>query len=239
MEKQEKIVQMFDEIAPTYDKANRVISFGVDTSWRKNACSIVLDKFKNQSINMADVACGTGDMMGIWQDMASKFNTKIDKMIGIDPSVGMLEVAKAKFKNFEFIQAKADATTLDVQSMDILSISYGIRNVVERTKALAEFNRVIKLGGYVVVLEFTKSQNKGLAPKVRDFYIRKILPKIGGFISNNKEAYEYLPSSIGGFLDAKSFTKELEESGFDIEICKGFSFDVSTLFIAKKIKNLC
>ena len=236
MEKQEKIVEMFNEIAPTYDKANRAISFGVDTSWRKKAVNLALNSFKDKNIKIADVACGTGDMIGVWSESAPKFGVRIDEIVGIDPSTGMLEVAKKKFPNSKFITASATQTTLEAQSVDILSISYGIRNVVELDKALGEFNRVIKNGGLLVVLEFTKAQKGGLVFKIRDFYVSKILPKIGGFISKNKEAYEYLPSSIGNFLDTAEFKEKLENSGFEIEHIKGFSFDVTTLFIAKKVR---
>lgn len=238
MEKQEKIVQMFNQIAPTYDKANRILSFGIDTSWRKNACNLVLNKFKNNHVDIVDIACGTGDMMGIWQKVAKSLNVKINKMSGIDPSTGMLEVAKAKFPHYNFINALANFTTLENSSSDILSISYGIRNVVARNDALKEFNRILKLGGYVVVLEFTKRNSNGVMCKIRDFYLGKILPKIGGIISKNREAYEYLPNSIDNFLDKNSFCHELKEAGFEIEICKGYSFDISTLFIAKKVREL-
>ena len=121
--------------------------------------------------------------------------------------------------------------------MDVLSISYGIRNVVEREAALREFNRVLKTGGYVVVLEFTKRKKSGLLTGARDFYLSKILPKIGGFISKNQEAYEYLPSSIEGFLDAASFAEELASAGFEMRLCKSFSMDISTLFIAQKARE--
>ncbi|QCD53267.1 bifunctional demethylmenaquinone methyltransferase/2-methoxy-6-polyprenyl-1,4-benzoquinol methylase UbiE [Campylobacter sp. RM16192] len=237
MQKQEKIVQMFNEIAPTYDLANRVLSMGVDIRWRKIACKIVLEKFKNQSINIVDVACGTGDMMGFWKNMASKFNVKINSLTGIDPSSGMLEVAKQKFPEFKFIEALATNTSLDDASTNVLSISYGIRNVVEREAALKEFNRILKDGGYIVVLEFTKRKKSGFLTKIRDFYLSKILPKIGGFISKNQEAYEYLPSSIENFLDTESFVDELRKAGFEIEVCKSFSMDISTLFVARKFKN--
>lgn len=237
MQKQEKIVQMFNEIAPTYDLANRVLSAGIDIRWRKIACKKVLEKFKNQSINIADVACGTGDMMGFWNEIAKEFEVKLANLTGIDPSSGMLKVAKQKFPNFKFIEASATETTLPSADTDVLSISYGIRNVVERELALKEFNRVLKEGGYLVVLEFTKRNKKGVATNIRDFYLSKILPKIGGFISKNKEAYEYLPSSIENFLDTQSFIDELRAAGFEIELCKGFSMDISTLFIARKFKN--
>ncbi|EHL89697.1 ubiquinone/menaquinone biosynthesis methyltransferase [Campylobacter sp. 10_1_50] len=237
MQKQEKIVDMFNQIAPTYDVANRVLSLGVDVSWRKFACRYMLEIFKNKSINIVDVACGTGDMMGLWSEMAKEFDVEIKNLTGIDPSSGMLKEARAKFPNFKFIEAYADNTMLTSGEAQILSISYGIRNVVERKAALREFNRVLALDGYVVVLEFTKRQKKGFITVLRDFYLSKILPSIGGFISKNKEAYEYLPSSIENFLDAKSFCDELVEAGFEIELCKGFSMDISTLFIAKKVKK--
>ena len=238
MQKQEKIVDMFNQIAPTYDVANRVLSLGVDVSWRKFACRYMLEIFKNKSINIVDVACGTGDMMGLWSEISKEFGVEIKSLTGIDPSSGMLKEARAKFPNFKFIEAYADNTTLASGEAQILSISYGIRNVVERKAALREFNRVLALNGYVVVLEFTKRQKKGLITSLRDFYLSKILPKIGGFISKNKEAYEYLPSSIENFLDANSFCDELAEAGFEIELCKGFSMDISTLFIAKKVKEI-
>jgi len=238
MQKQEKIVDMFNQIAPTYDVANRVLSLGVDVSWRKFACRYMLEIFKNKSINIVDVACGTGDMMGLWSEMAKEFDVEIKSLTGIDPSSGMLKEARTKFPNFKFIEAYADNTTLASGEAQILSISYGIRNVVERKAALREFNRVLAQDGYVVVLEFTKRQKKGLITSLRDFYLSKILPSIGGFISKNKEAYEYLPSSIENFLDAKSFCDELVDAGFEIELCKGFSMDISTLFIAKKVREI-
>lgn len=238
MQKQEKIVDMFNQIAPTYDVANRVLSLGVDVSWRKFACRYMLEIFKNKSINIVDVACGTGDMMGLWSEMAKEFDAEIKSLTGIDPSSGMLKEAIAKFPNFKFIEAYADNTMLASGEAQILSISYGIRNVVERKAALREFNRVLAPDGYVVVLEFTKRQKKGFITSLRDFYLSKILPSIGGFISKNKEAYEYLPSSIENFLDAKSFCDELVEAGFEIELCKGFSMDISTLFIAKKVREI-
>lgn len=238
MQKQEKIVDMFNQIAPTYDVANRVLSLGVDVSWRKFACRYMLEIFKERSINIVDVACGTGDMMGLWSEISKEFGVQIKSLTGIDPSSGMLKEARAKFPNFKFIEAYADNTTLASGEAQILSISYGIRNVVERKAALREFNRVLAAGGYVVVLEFTKRQKKGIVTSLRDFYLSKILPKIGGFISKNKEAYEYLPSSIENFLDAKSFCDELIEAGFEIDLCKGFSMDISTLFIAKKVREI-
>ncbi|MFA6759890.1 MAG: bifunctional demethylmenaquinone methyltransferase/2-methoxy-6-polyprenyl-1,4-benzoquinol methylase UbiE [Sulfuricurvum sp.] len=236
MEKQEKIVSMFDDIAPTYDTANRVMSMGVDRSWRKRACDLAFSFYGKKEIDLVlDVACGTGDMMGFWQRQSRSNGVKIGKLIGVDPSVGMLEVAKKKFEGFEFINSKATQIPLEDAQADLLSITYGIRNVVEREKALSEFHRVLKEGGLVVILEFMKNTNPSFFGRIRDFYLNKILPIIGGMISKNLEAYTYLPNSIETFLSVDDMKNELKESGFEVLYAKSFSMDISTLLIAKKI----
>lgn len=234
--KQKKIVEMFNNIAPTYDKANRVLSMGVDIQWRKKACDETFKRYNNEVSLIVDVACGTGDMMGYWQKQANKRGKQIGKLLGVDPSEGMVEVGRKKFPNFEFVISEATRLPIDTNSTDILSISYGIRNVVERQKAFEEFARVVKRGGYVVILEFTKDEKKsGLLYSIKDFYMNKILPKLGGYISKNQEAYEYLPNSIEGFLTSSMLVEELKIAGFKAEFVKSFSMDISTLIIAKKL----
>ena len=235
MEKQEKIVEMFNDIAPTYDTANRVMSMGVDRSWRKKGCDKSFDFYGKKEIDLiVDVACGTGDMMDYWRKQAQKGGITVAKLLGVDPSEGMVGVGKEKFPEFDFVIAPATEIPLEDTQADMLSISYGIRNVVERQKGLAEFNRVLKQGGMVVILEFMKNENPSLLGKIRDFYMNKILPKVGGFISKNLEAYEYLPNSIEGFLTVANMQKELEEAGFEIMYTESFSMDISTLIIARK-----
>ena len=235
MEKQEKIVEMFNDIAPTYDKANRVMSMGVDRSWRKKGCDNSFGFYGQNEIDLiVDVACGTGDMMDYWRKQAEKGGIKVEKLLGVDPSEGMVGVGREKFPEFDFVIAPATEIPLEDAKADMLSISYGIRNVVERQKGLAEFNRVLKPGGMVVILEFMKNENPSLLGKIRDFYMNKILPKVGGFISKNLEAYEYLPNSIEGFLTVSNMQRELEEAGFEIMYTESFSMDISTLIIARK-----
>jgi len=220
--KQEKIVSMFDNIAPTYDTANRVMSMGVDRSWRRKACDLAYAFYAQDTIDtIADVACGTGDMMDYWRSRAELKGIAVGEIVGIDPSVGMVDVAREKFPKFNYHIAKATEIPLESAAADILSITYGIRNVVEKD-------------GLVVILQFMRNENPSFLGKIRDFYMNKILPKVGGFISKNLEAYEYLPNSIGDFATVEGMKKELEDSGFDILYSKSFSMDISTLLIARK-----
>ncbi len=226
---------MFDDIAKSYDTANRVMSMGVDISWRKKACDLAFDYYGKDRIEcIADIACGTGDMMGFWEKQAKRSHIKIDSLVGVDPSKKMIEVAKEKFPSFSYHIAKATQIPLKDESSDIISITYGIRNVIQREEALFEFNRVLKQGGLVVVLEFMKDEDKNILKKLRDIYLHKILPYIGGAISKNLEAYTYLPNSIENFVTVKGFQKELKKAGFEMLYTQSFSMDISTLFIARK-----
>jgi len=234
-QKQEKIVSMFDDIAPTYDTANHVMSMGVDKSWRRKACDLAYQYTAKDSIDkIVDIACGTGDMMDFWNVRAKKSGIIVGNIIGVDPSVGMVDVAKEKYPKFSYHISKATEIPLKDSSADILSITYGIRNVVEREAALKEFNRVLKPAGLVVILEFMKNENPSQLGKIRDFYMNKILPKVGGFISKNLEAYEYLPNSIEDFSTVENMQKELQEAGFEMLYTQSFSMDISTLLIARK-----
>ena len=236
MGKQEKIVSMFDDIAGTYDVANRVLSMGVDRSWRNKACKLAYGYHGKPKVEkIVDVACGTGDMITFWKKNAKEENVNLKDIIGIDPSVGMMDVAKKKLPEVEFIEARATELTLEDNSADIISISYGIRNVVERQKAFDEFARVLKPNGLLVILEFTKNPKITVLDHITDFYMNKVLPILGGIISRNKEAYSYLPNSIDEFLTTTNLKKELNEAGLKPIYVKGFSMNISTLFIARKV----
>ena len=234
-EKQEKIVGMFDDIASTYDRANRVLSMGIDIQWRKKGCDKAFEILNTKSLGqVTDVATGTGDLLIYWKEQAKKNAVEIKKYVGIDPSVGMLEVAKTKVDFAEFIEGKAQELPIEDESTDVISISYGIRNVVDRVEALQEFYRALKPNGIVMILEFTKQDRSSLLDKIVDFGMKKVLPKIGGFISKNYEAYQYLPESIEEFLTTEMLSTELEEAGFEMKYTKSFSMGISTLLVAQK-----
>ena len=234
-DKQDKIVGMFDDIASTYDLANRVLSFGIDIQWRKKGCDKAFEILGQKELaQVTDVATGTGDLLIYWKEQAEKNGVSIKKYVGVDPSVGMLDVAKKKVDFAEFIEGKAQKLPIADESTDVISISYGIRNVVDRVEALQEFYRALKPNGIVMILEFTKQNKSGIVDKVVDFGMKKVLPKIGGFISKNYEAYQYLPESIEEFLTTEMLAKELEEAGFEMKYTKSFSMGISTLLVAQK-----
>jgi len=235
-EKQEKIVTMFDDIASTYDLANRVLSFGIDIQWRKKGCDKAFEVLgKKELTQITDVATGTGDLLIYWKEQAKKNSVNIERYVGIDPSVGMLDVARKKVDFAQFIEGKAQDLPIVDESTDVISISYGIRNVVDRVEALQEFNRALKPNGIVMILEFTKQDRSGVVDKVVDFGMKKVLPRVGGLISKNYEAYKYLPESIEEFLTTDMLAKELEEAGFEMKYVKSFSMGISTLLVAQKI----
>ena len=233
---QEDIVKMFNDIAKTYDLANRILSIGVDKIWRKEACNIAFNLYDHQNISkIVDVACGTGDLMIDWENIAKRNGIEVEQIVGIDPSVGMMEVGKTKIPHRTFIEAGAQEMPLEDESANIISISYGIRNVVKRKEALKEFARVLKKDGLCVILEFTKNDKDTFAAKLTKFYMNKIMPHIGGLISKNKDAYTYLPESIEAFITTQQLIEELKEVGLEPIFVQGYSLDMSTTFIARKV----
>ncbi len=234
--KQEDIIKMFNDIAKTYDLANRILSMGIDKTWRKKACNRTFSLYNKQNIDtIVDVACGTGDLMIDWKRIAKSNGINIDKIIGVDPSVGMMEVGKTKIPDGVFIEAGAEAMPLEDESADIISISYGIRNVVKRKEGLAEFARVLKPNGLMVILEFTKNDKDNLTANLTKFYMNNLMPVIGGMVSGSREAYTYLPESIENFITSAQMIEELKSVGLEPVFVKGYSLDMSTTFIARKI----
>ncbi len=231
MDRQKQIVEMFDNIAPSYDLANRVLSFGVDVKWRKEGCIKTLERLgKSNGLKVADLACGTGDMLIHWQ----KYLQEDCELLGIDPSSAMLEVAKKKVYNASFIQAQAQEIPLENESVDIVSIAYGLRNVCGYQEALKEFHRILKKAGVLLILEFTHNPSPTLLQKGAKFYTQKILPLIGGLISKNLKAYQYLPHSIEAFASTQELKDELSKVGFSNVWSKSYSAKLSTLFLATK-----
>lgn len=229
---QHKIINMFDDIAGSYDIVNRVLSLGIDTRWRNEVCRLALQIIgNNKAINILDMACGTGDMINCWL----KYANNVESLIGIDPSSRMLDIARLKLPK-QIILVKGEAKSIDLpsSSVDLLSIAYGLRNVVELDDALVEFNRVLKKDGLLVILEFTRKDKQNIFDKLALFYTVRVLPLIGGLISRNYKAYKYLPDSIRDFLTLEELENRLSKCGFALEVKKRYFCNLCSFIIVKK-----
>jgi len=206
-----KIQTMFSTIAHRYDLLNKVLSLGIDRSWRKFAISRLTETVNAKFL---DVATGTCDVAL----EIIKNRPPGTRVVGVDFSEGMLELGKQKVKaagledKIDVHFADVTALPFDDDSFDGSIIAFGIRNVQDYKKGISEMGRVVKSGGKVVVLEFTSVQNRLFMPIYR-FYITKVLPFIGEIISGKKGAYKYLPDSMLGFPSPEEFKSAMEETG--------------------------
>ena len=225
--KQNDIIKMFDSIAKSYDLVNRVVSLGIDKKWRVEGVKEAVELINGNKI--LDIACGSGDMIEVWK----KFGDF--EICGLDASEEMLKVAKNRFPEIIFYHALAQNLPCKNASTDVISISFGLRNVVEIQKAIDEFKRVLRKDGIVLVIEFLKPDKKNVLRSLVDFYTNFVLPIIGGLISKNFKAYRYLPSSIDNFYTAGELKEMFEKRGFKLKRFKSFNFSQVGIFIFRKV----
>lgn len=244
---QRSIIAMFDDIAKDYDKTNRILSLGIDISWRKDAVKRAYKARNAKDIErIVDVACGSGDMIKHWHSYALESSIVVREIIGIDPSQEMLKIAEKKLQAIGGGFAKVDSrialqlgeakdlSTLESQSVDILSISYGLRNVLEYKQALREFARVLNPGGIVVVLDFFKKSSPSLIDRIIGIYTKHILPCIGYLISRNYAAYKYLPDSMESFITPDELALAFKEANLQPLEIKSYSAGISHLVLGQK-----
>jgi demethylmenaquinone methyltransferase / 2-methoxy-6-polyprenyl-1,4-benzoquinol methylase len=216
-----KIANMFNRIAPRYDFLNALLSAKQDKRWRKSMISMA--PFRPNG-KLLDVATGTGDVL----IEAMSQHKEYSEFYGTDISKQMLSIAKNKVQNLEqseksqFSLMSAESLKLPDSTFDCLTISFGLRNVVRREVAINEFNRVLKPGGSLLILEFFIPKRGPLA-RLFQFYFHQILPVIGGIFSD-KSAYKYLPESVGSFYEYEELRDVLYSSGFVINQSKKFLF---------------
>lgn len=207
-----EIWKMFDLISSTYDRANRIMSFGFDQLWRKKVCAFLLPK---KMMRILDCATGTGDQIIALMEK----RPDISEVIGIDLAeemikIGREKIAKKSYSDKVVLQiASALAIPYPDNSFDCVTISFGIRNVTDMMAAFQEFRRVLKPGGRVLILEGTIPRKKWLRC-LHLFYLRYLLPGIGGLISKNLKAYRYLNQTIETFPQGEKFTGRMRAAGF-------------------------
>lgn len=222
------IKSMFSKVAANYDKANSVLSIGIHHLWRKKL--VYLSNVKPGQ-NVLDCATGTGDL-------AIEFKKAVGptgQVIGTDFCAEMLESApgKANLQNLDIKFEQADVTALQYESrqFDLVSISFGIRNVGDPLKALQEMARVTKPGGKVMILEFGQIDLPVLNVAYK-FYSEKILPIIGGWVTGEKAAYDYLQTSSAAFPCADKFITLMKESGaYSLMTFKPISFGIAYIYM--------
>ena len=199
---------LFNKIAKNYDSLNTFFSFGMDKLWRKK----LADQIRGSKL-VLDIATGTGEVA---IETVKKINSSV---IGIDPSIEMLGLAKVKCDTVKFgdkislVQGYAEDLPFRNDSFDAITIAFGIRNTVDPIKSLNEIIRVLKPGGKAAILEFTIPKNKIFAP-VYLFYFKKFLPFIGSLFGSRKE-YKYLSDSTSEFPQREKFLKMMRESRFE------------------------
>ena len=226
--KKEFVRYIFNDISKTYDFLNHFLSFGIDIIWRKRFI-----KGLNISDNdiVLDVATGTGD---IAFEIRKKYKSKI---IGLDLSVNMLEIAKQKAKNkkiedIKFIEGDAENLPFEDNTFDKVLISYGLRNLGNTEKGIEEFYRVLKPGGTVGVLEFFQPQST-IMSNLFKLYFNHILPWVASLFSNSK-AYRYLPESVENFITPNELSILFNKVGFQKIKSRNMSFGITTILNAQK-----
>ena len=232
MPKKEKVQQMFDNIAPTYDKLNHIMSLSVDKLWRRHALKEIVDGTPQRIL---DVACGTGDST-ISIARAAAEGTKVT---GADISEGMMALVTEKAEKAGVLDridlqvADGEALPYEEGTFDRVTCAFGIRNFEHKEKGLAEFRRVLKPGGKAVILELSVPQNKVLR-WAYDLYFLHILPWVGGKVSGDKAAYKYLPASVHNFPAPKEFCRMMEEADFRSVRFRTFTFGLCRMFTGER-----
>jgi demethylmenaquinone methyltransferase/2-methoxy-6-polyprenyl-1,4-benzoquinol methylase len=229
--KKEQVADMFNQIAYRYDFLNHFLSAGVDIGWRKKAIR-ELGSVKPRTI--LDVATGTADM----PVMMMKFLSP-ERIVGIDISEGMLDlgkqkIAKAGLQQFICLQ-KGDAEEIAFpdSSFDGITVSFGVRNFQNLEKGISEMYRVLRPGGKLVILEFSRPE-KGFFLPLYAIYLRFIAPGVGKMFSGNGEAYKYLNDSVNAFPEGTIFTGILEKAGYQHIRLRKLSMGICTLYTGIK-----
>ena len=220
--------KMFDTIAPRYDLLNRLLSFGIDRQWRRYAVSRLCVPPDGRVL---DIATGTCDVA---LEIASRTHASV-QIVGEDFTQGMLVQGQKKLdqspngKRITLVNAPCEAIPHPDNCFDAITIAFGIRNVVDRAEGLREMVRVLKPGGRAVILEFSNPRSR-LFRNLYYFYFRRLLPAIGGLISQ-RSAYQYLPDSVLEFPPQEEFCALMREAGFAAVSFKDLTGGIATVYV--------
>ena len=216
---------MFDEVAPTYDKTNDLLSFGQSRLWRGIVAKAV-DPRSGQSI--LDMAAGTGSS-------TVAFARPGVRLVAGDFSEGMLAEGRKRHPEIEFVFADATKLPFKAKEFDATTISFGLRKVVDVEAALSEMFRVTKPGGRIVICEFSKVSSPLLRP-FYNFYLRKVLPAFSSLASKTPEAYAYLSESIDAWPDQRTLAAKITKAGYEKVTFRNLSFGIVAIHVGFKPK---
>jgi len=211
-EKQGKVAEVFHSVAAKYDLMNDLMSFGVHRLWKRFTMEFTGVRPGN---HVLDIAGGTGDLTMKFSDLVGPEG----KVVLADINDSMLKVGRDRLidkgysGNIEYVQANAEALPFEDNSFDVITMAFGLRNVTDKDQALREFNRVLKPGGRLLVLEFSKTKNP-LLSKAYYLYSFSALPMMGKLITNDAESYRYLAESIRMHPDQETLKGMFESAGF-------------------------
>jgi demethylmenaquinone methyltransferase / 2-methoxy-6-polyprenyl-1,4-benzoquinol methylase len=228
--RQAQVRSLFDSIAHRYDFLNHTLSSGIDILWRKRIIRFLQQLHPRRIL---DVATGTADLA----IEATRLNP--EQIIGIDISIKMLEIARTKIlrkkltKIITLEPGEAENLQFESASFDVVMTAFGVRNFENLELGLREFHRVLRSGGTAMILEFSKPRRSPMKQLYR-IYSRYFIPMLGGIISRNRLAYEYLPSTIKEFPDGEEFCKILLNAGFTSANWYPQTFGIASIYMAIK-----
>ena len=227
-EKEELIKRIFSTVSPHIDFLSSLFSLGLDIYWRRRLLSYI-----NKGDNVLDVCTGTGRLAFL----VSKRIGDSGSVIGIDINPDMIKRAQKKISpnpgNLTFMIGDSKNLPFSDSSIDAITMAFGIRNIVDRSKALKECYRVLRPGGRFLCLELMKPANRFFRPIWR-FYLFKVIPFIGGLVTGDPIPYRYLPASIEGFYSVDGFKDLLVKHGFRVKEIKSMTCGTTNLFVALK-----
>ena len=227
------VQQMFDAIAPTYDRANHLLSVGIDRSWWARTARLFRPILQRPETVALDLCCGTGDLtMALLKHRPTTTHTA--PIVAVDFSHQMLSLGQKKFVNQNVLPIEADALHLPLAdtSVDLVTSAFGFRNLANYEEGLAEILRVLRPGGQLGILEC--NQPEGFTGAIYNIYFKSILPKLGGLITGNQPAYSYLNSSVERFPRPPRMIDLLRKAGFANPTWTSYTFGAVGLYHATK-----
>jgi demethylmenaquinone methyltransferase/2-methoxy-6-polyprenyl-1,4-benzoquinol methylase len=207
----EHVRGIFDSIAPTYDRLNHLLSFGLDRHWWRRTARSFADVLARPEARILDLCCGTGDLTAA---LLARRPANGEPITGLDFSVEMLSLARRKYAGANVAWIEGDAMHLPYadDSVDLVTAAFGFRNLTNYAEGLAEILRVLRPGGRIGILE--ANQPGGVRGALYNLYFHHVLPLVGGAVSGNRAAYRYLPASVQRFPQPPRMLRLMTDAGF-------------------------